>query len=58
MLIVIDIDKLVGFYKKVLGLQVIMDFGANKTLNGGLALLTLETYLEFIVISEFFFQEA
>ena len=35
MLVVTDIDKTVEFYKKVLGLHVIMDFGANKTLTGG-----------------------
>ena len=48
MLVVTDIDKSVEFYKKVLGLRVIMDFGANKTLTGGLALQTLETWQEFI----------
>ena len=37
MLVVTDIDKSVEFYKKVLGLRVIMDFGANKTLTGGFA---------------------
>ena len=35
MLVVTDIDKSVEFYKKVLGLNVTMDFGANKTLTGG-----------------------
>ena len=48
MLVVRDIDKSVEFYKKVLGLRVIMDFGANKTLTGGLALQTLESWQEFI----------
>ena len=48
MLVVSDMDKSVKFYKKVLGLDVIMDFGANKTLTGGLALQTLETYKKFI----------
>ncbi|MGN0513287.1 MAG: VOC family protein [Lachnospiraceae bacterium] len=48
MLVVTDIDKAVEFYKKVLGLHVIMDFGANKTLTGGLALQTAETYRDFI----------
>lgn len=48
MLIVTDIDKSVEFYKKVLGLRVIMDFGANKTLTGGLALQTLESWQKFI----------
>ena len=41
MLVVTDIDKSVEFYKKVFGLHVIMDFGANKTLTGGLALQTV-----------------
>lgn len=48
MLIVTDIDKSVEFYKKVLGLRVIMDFGANKTLTGGLVLQSLESWKEFI----------
>lgn len=48
MLVVTDIERSVDFYKKVFGLHVIMDFGANKTLTGGLALQTLETYQEFI----------
>ena len=48
MLVVTDIDKSVEFYKNVFGLHVIMGFGANKTLTGGLALQTLETWQEFI----------
>ena len=48
LLVVRDIDKSVEFYKKVLGLRVIMDFGANKTLTGGLALQTIESWQEFI----------
>ena len=48
MLVVTDIDRSVEFYKKVLGLHVIMDFGANKTLTGGLVLQTLETWKNFI----------
>ena len=44
MLVVTDIDRSVAFYRKVFGLRVIMDFGANKTLTGGLALQTLETW--------------
>ena len=48
LLAVTDIDKSVEFYKKVLGLRVIMDFGANKTLTGGLVLQTLETWQGFI----------
>ena len=48
LLAVTDMDKSVEFYKKVLGLRVIMDFGANKTLTGGLVLQTLETWQTFI----------
>ena len=54
-LVVTDIDKAVEFYKKVLGLHVITDFGANKTLTGGLALQTLETYKDFIGTGEIAF---
>lgn len=55
MLVVTDINKSVEFYKKVFGLHVIMDFGANKTLTGGLALQTSETYKEFIGTSDISF---
>lgn len=48
MLIVTDIDRSVEFYKRVFDFNVIMDFGANKTLTGGLALQTLKTWQEFI----------
>lgn len=48
MLVVTDMDRSVEFYQKVFGLHVIMDFGANKTLTGGLALQTAETYKAFI----------
>ncbi len=55
MLVVKDIDKSVEFYKKVLGLRVVMDFGANKTLTGGLVLQTLDTYEKFIGTSDISF---
>ena len=48
MLIVRDMEKSVAFYQNVLGLAVVLDFGANKTLSGGLCLQTAETYREFI----------
>ena len=48
MLVVSDMEKSIRFYKDILGLDVILDFGANKTLTGGLALQTLESYKEFI----------
>ncbi|MBR2372286.1 MAG: VOC family protein [Clostridia bacterium] len=55
MLIVADIDKSAEFYKKVLRLNVIMDFGANKTLTGGLVLQTLDTWQKFIDSDDIFF---
>lgn len=48
MLVITDMEKSVKFYKRILGLHVIMDFGANKTLTGGLTLQTIETYRNFI----------
>lgn len=48
MLVVTDMDKSIAFYKSVLGLDVILDFGANKTLTGGLALQTVDSFKEFI----------
>ncbi len=55
MLVVEDIDKSVAFYQNVLGLRVTMDFGANKTLTGGLCLQTLVSYKEFIGSDEISF---
>jgi len=55
MLVVTDIDRSVEFYRKVLGLHVIMDFGANKTLTGGLVLQTLETWKELMGADEISF---
>ena len=37
MLVVTNMDRSVAFYQAVLGLHVVLDFGANKTLTGGLA---------------------
>ena len=48
MLVVTDLERSVAFYRKVMGLRVTMDFGANKTLTGGLSLQTVDTYREFI----------
>ncbi|MCD2493631.1 VOC family protein [Lacrimispora sp. NSJ-141] len=48
MLIVTDMEKSAAFYKKVLGLHVILDFGSNITLTGGVCLQTRESWLEFI----------
>ena len=48
MLVVTDMEKSKKFYKDVLGLRVIMDFGANVTLTGGVALQTKESWKAFI----------
>ena len=55
LLVVADMERSVDFYKRVLGLEVITDFGANKTLSGGLVLQTLETWKEFIAIENVVF---
>ncbi len=41
-------EESIRFYREVLGLEVIQDFGANVTLSGGIALQTLESWQEFI----------
>lgn len=48
LLVVSDMEKSKTFYKQVLGLRVIADFGANVTLTGGLALQTLDSWMGFI----------
>lgn len=48
LLVVKDIDQSAAFYRKILGLRITMDFGANKTLTGGLVLQTAESYAGFI----------
>ena len=48
LLVVSDMEKSKKFYKDALGLDIILDFGANVTLTGGLCLQTKETWQEFI----------
>lgn len=43
-----DIEASRRFYNDVLGLNVVADFGANVTLEGGVVLQTLETWRQFI----------
>ena len=43
-----DMEKSKKFYYDVLGLDVISDFGANVTLAGGIALQTIDTWIDFI----------
>ena len=48
LLAVSDMDRSLEFYSKLLGLSVELDFGANKTLTGGLVLQTLDTWQSFL----------
>lgn len=48
LLAVADMAASIDFYKRTLGLCVIMDFGANVTLTGGVCLQTLDTWREFL----------
>jgi catechol 2,3-dioxygenase-like lactoylglutathione lyase family enzyme len=48
LLAVSDIAASIDFYKRVLGLRVVMDFGANVTLTGGVCLQTLDTWQDFL----------
>ena len=66
LLAVSDRERSVSFYKTVLGLDKIADFGANVTLTGGVALQTQETWAQFIEtdaltwngkVSELYFEE-
>ena len=43
-----DMEKSRKFYHDVLGMEVVADFGANVTLDGGLVLQTLDTWTSFI----------
>lgn len=48
LLAVADMERSKRFYRELLGLRVVADFGANVTLSGGLALQTLESWRDFI----------
>ena len=48
LLAVADMERSLAFYEAVLGLRVTLDFGANKTLEGGLCLQTLESWRGFL----------
>ena len=43
-----DMEKSRQFYHEILGLNVVADFGANVTLDGGLVMQTLDTWKTFI----------
>lgn len=48
LLAVTDMAASIRFYRQVLGLRMVMDFGANVTLTGGVCLQTLDTWREFL----------
>lgn len=48
LIVVSDLEKSVEFYKKVLGLHIVLDFGENVTLTGGICLQTAESWHDFI----------
>lgn len=48
LLVVTDMERSKMFYQEVLGLHVIMDFGANITLTGGVCLQTKDSWKDFI----------
>ena len=48
LLAVEDMERSLAFYETVLDLRVVLDFGANKTLTGGLCLQTLDTWRSFL----------
>lgn len=52
LIVVNDIQKAKKFYHDVLGLEVILDFGENITLTGGIALQTKSSWLTFIKKNE------
>ena len=45
---VLDMEISRQFYQDVLGMNVVADFGANVTLEGGIALQTMDTWKAFI----------
>ena len=48
LLVVADRERSIRFYREVLGLRVIQDFGANVTLTGGVCLQTLDSWQSFL----------
>jgi catechol 2,3-dioxygenase-like lactoylglutathione lyase family enzyme len=47
LLVVKNLEQSKKFYHDVLGLEVILDFGANVTLTGGISLQTKDTWMTF-----------
>jgi catechol 2,3-dioxygenase-like lactoylglutathione lyase family enzyme len=52
LLVVKDLQTSLKFYQEVLGLEIVLNFGANVTLTGGISLQTEESWLEFLEMPE------
>ena len=52
LLVVCDLEASIAFYREVLGLRIVRDFGANVTLTGGVCLQTKESWLGFLGVNE------
>ena len=52
MLVVRDLEASKAFYRQALGLRVILDFGANVTLTGGVCLQTEESWRKLIRLED------
>lgn len=52
LIVVADLERSRAFYREVMGLRVISDFGANITFTGGVSLQTRESWEIFIQKSE------
>ncbi len=52
LLVVSHMEKSKQFYQEILNLQVVMDFGANVTLTGGISLQTQESWISFIGVKK------
>lgn len=49
---VTDMERSLKFYREVLGLRVIMDFGSNVTLTGGMCLQTKDSWMGFLGLTD------
>ncbi|MGI5896416.1 MAG: VOC family protein [Oscillospiraceae bacterium] len=52
LLVVENMERTVAFYKKVLGLRVVMDFGANVTMTGGVCFQSKESWKDFLQVPQ------
>lgn len=50
LLVVTDMERAKSFYQEILGLEVVMDLGANVVLTGGIALQSKGSWAEFLSV--------